>query len=92
MWQVLIESDWNLKLDDWYKWYDDHCVLIESDWNLKYTGSSDDVEEVSSINRIRLEFKVVHAFNRQSLFKVLIESDWNLKLERVPTYATFSRY
>ena len=36
--------------------------------------------EVDSINRIRLEFKVIIGSSRFSLILVLIESDWNLKL------------
>ena len=34
--QVLIESDWNLKLFEVTIPSDVICVLIESDWNLKY--------------------------------------------------------
>ena len=62
-------------------------VLIESDWNLKVIETEEPPVVVASINRIRLEFKVItgnHAkllhgrINRSG--QVLIESDWNLKL------------
>ena len=32
-------------------------VLIESDWNLKFAKVGEKVTKVTSINRIRLEFK-----------------------------------
>ena len=34
-----------------------NVVLIESDWNLKMVGASSLASQLSSINRIRLEFK-----------------------------------
>ena len=34
-------------------------VLIESDWNLKHAIMDIDIAAMSSINRIRLEFKVI---------------------------------
>ena len=36
---------------------------------------------MASINRIRLEFKVVFHHLAHSVYIVLIESDWNLKFE-----------
>ena len=38
--QVLIESDWNLKLDIYERQLQINKVLIESDWNLKYFRNS----------------------------------------------------
>ena len=38
MGQVLIESDWNLKIIDWKDKDIKYYVLIESDWNLKLTS------------------------------------------------------
>ena len=34
------------------------AVLIESDWNLKHEEVAEAILKVTSINRIRLEFKV----------------------------------
>ena len=33
---VLIESDWNLKMQSHFQWSCSLDVLIESDWNLKF--------------------------------------------------------
>ena len=53
---VLIESDWNLKEESYRYWVKTFNVLIESDWNLKIITIMSGLK-VSSINRIRLEFK-----------------------------------
>ena len=55
---VLIESDWNLKLN--LSWYapETSMVLIESDWNLKKAVQDTISNTLLRINRIRLEFKV----------------------------------
>ena len=53
-------------------------VLIESDWNLKSMCWLN-LFSRSSINRIRLEFKVDIVSNDINESVVLIESDWNLK-------------
>ena len=42
---------------------------------------------VSSINRIRLEFKGTNATHRKRRQKVLIESDWNLKFFAISAVA-----
>ena len=55
---VLIESDWNLKYVRLGDSQGFHFVLIESDWNLKSTVTREVLEQIISINRIRLEFKV----------------------------------
>ena len=55
---VLIESDWNLKLDDLLETSEGILVLIESDWNLKYMEVFEYTRKGARINRIRLEFKV----------------------------------
>ena len=55
------------------------AVLIESDWNLKWDNAGVWEEKKDSINRIRLEFKVLHLLQLAVLQLVLIESDWNLK-------------
>ena len=57
--QVLIESDWNLKQMDGRPSWNYIKVLIESDWNLKCTCMDKCYTNAKSINRIRLEFKVV---------------------------------
>ena len=58
-------------------------VLIESDWNLKhYKGYVRFAH--TSINRIRLEFKVGCGIVTEAYFGVLIESDWNLKFLSLP--------
>ena len=54
---VLIESDWNLKLNPHVELLDDEVVLIESDWNLKTIVDSSISLGEFGINRIRLEFK-----------------------------------
>ena len=57
-------------------------VLIESDWNLKSESRIGSPLESSSINRIRLEFKVCsNITERCCTIQVLIESDWNLKCQ-----------
>ena len=56
---VLIESDWNLKQMDGRPSWNYIKVLIESDWNLKCTCMDKCYTNAKSINRIRLEFKVV---------------------------------
>ena len=58
---VLIESDWNLKSSCTISLYSAILVLIESDWNLKDQAMTPCWSQ-SSINRIRLEFKVVIEF------------------------------
>ncbi len=56
-------------------------VLIESDWNLKEFGFEAQQVYISSINRIRLEFKEKWSHRSEPLrYPVLIESDWNLKI------------
>ena len=58
MFQVLIESDWNLKMITInQKKHSGNTVLIESDWNLKYVARIKSVASAKRINRIRLEFK-----------------------------------
>ena len=59
--QVLIESDWNLKQDDWDIAPDQLAVLIESDWNLKKPCNKKEQVPSDRINRIRLEFKALLA-------------------------------
>ena len=56
---VLIESDWNLKDDKNYVKNYATTVLIESDWNLKLWTQMAVPEGLTSINRIRLEFKAL---------------------------------
>ena len=56
---VLIESDWNLKLDTSVATATEMDVLIESDWNLKFYTSIFNDHLILRINRIRLEFKEV---------------------------------
>ena len=75
---VLIESDWNLKEESYRYWVKTFNVLIESDWNLKIITIMSGLK-VSSINRIRLEFKVWSFEGFNIAIYVLIESDWNLK-------------
>ena len=53
---VLIESDWNLKIEEVWSICERFYVLIESDWNLKDTKDCIIVVP-AGINRIRLEFK-----------------------------------
>ena len=55
--QVLIESDWNLKMLTAHAQSFLHSVLIESDWNLKEVAATYLGMDKGSINRIRLEFK-----------------------------------
>ena len=76
---VLIESDWNLKLDVPIKAENSRLVLIESDWNLKHQRIGGIQMATYSINRIRLEFKGRSAALPSRTAQVLIESDWNLK-------------
>ena len=76
---VLIESDWNLKRMQDRSSHPVQAVLIESDWNLKSLFIDVFFFLGSSINRIRLEFKVGRAKFYKNLVDVLIESDWNLK-------------
>ena len=56
---VLIESDWNLKDIDLHGGNFAFFVLIESDWNLKRSLPMSSMRIWQSINRIRLEFKDV---------------------------------
>ena len=56
---VLIESDWNLKFDMIVVTVTFNTVLIESDWNLKSFHRMIAAISCRSINRIRLEFKVL---------------------------------
>ena len=79
MLSVLIESDWNLKFLIIIMRRQLAGVLIESDWNLKEIDAQFQLSQLHSINRIRLEFKVISAFQNIQLIIVLIESDWNLK-------------
>ena len=55
--QVLIESDWNLKAVASVDGVHTRPVLIESDWNLKMACWLWGMMLRFSINRIRLEFK-----------------------------------
>ena len=57
-------------------------VLIESDWNLKVIEPVASWLMPASINRIRLEFKVISPEMLSGRDLVLIESDWNLKADR----------
>ena len=54
---VLIESDWNLKIDKTKMAFTTASVLIESDWNLKLQDKAEPCGQDGRINRIRLEFK-----------------------------------
>ena len=82
LYSVLIESDWNLKMFTFQPIDLMKNVLIESDWNLK-TGTIIQTKNGEvSINRIRLEFKVLNINYLSCNHPVLIESDWNLKLSR----------
>ena len=56
---VLIESDWNLKTNGGKRTTARLLVLIESDWNLKLFIFIILIQNSCSINRIRLEFKVI---------------------------------
>ena len=47
---------------------------------------------VDSINRIRLEFKVLYAASAMASAVVLIESDWNLKLRNLIIIVPFKPY
>ena len=76
---VLIESDWNLKIDKTKMAFTTASVLIESDWNLKLQDKAEPCGQDGRINRIRLEFKVVRKDTQGRGGLVLIESDWNLK-------------
>ena len=58
------------------------AVLIESDWNLKISLFPYCFKTRNSINRIRLEFKVLLTGTGTASGTVLIESDWNLKRKR----------
>ena len=58
--KVLIESDWNLKLNAKSLLKSFKQVSIESDWNLKVLNDDHTFFECERINRIRLEFKNVH--------------------------------
>ena len=83
--EVLIESDWNLKKVVFQNVTPFLRVLIESDWNLKINNVYKDSIILLSINRIRLEFKVVlERLLASASALVLIESDWNLKLAYSP--------
>ena len=64
-------------------------VLIESDWNLKSMCWLN-LFSRSSINRIRLEFKVDIVSNDINESVVLIESDWNLKESTTDTNIGFT--
>ena len=79
--QVLIESDWNLKVIETEEPPVVVAVLIESDWNLKCVHRLRNLFSDSCINRIRLEFKVDTPFTLPHWLCVLIESDWNSKDE-----------
>ena len=57
--KVLIESDWNLKTNGGKRTTARLLVLIESDWNLKLFIFIILIQNSCSINRIRLEFKVI---------------------------------
>ena len=77
---VLIESDWNLKIEEVWSICERFYVLIESDWNLKDTKDCIIVVP-AGINRIRLEFKGSEKQSSSILHRsVLIESDWNLRI------------
>ena len=76
---VLIESDWNLKILAFAFNVPAASVLIESDWNLKDTDIYLLANVECGINRIRLEFKGGDAKDIWLAVRVLIESDWNLK-------------
>ena len=80
---VLIESDWNLKSKGTIFHHSAFMVLIESDWNLKERKTLIGKRTVSSINRIRLEFKDYLHGKKMRIVMVLIESDWNLKHYRL---------
>ena len=58
-WQVLIESDWNLKFAYRIGIFPPNLVLIESDWNLKKCWGYGQNKRANRINRIRLEFKEI---------------------------------
>ena len=80
---VLIESDWNLKILAFAFNVPAASVLIESDWNLKDTDIYLLANVECGINRIRLEFKGGDAKDIWLAVRVLIESDWNLKSDTV---------
>ena len=79
---VLIESDWNLKLEYRLNIAASIAVLIESDWNLKWNIRCRRCTWFFRINRIRLEFKGKEGSHvKNQCLRVLIESDWNLKYQ-----------
>ena len=77
---VLIESDWNLKLDDLIDTSEGILVLIESDWNLKLHGKAAFCETGTVLieSDWNLKEKYSPIFAEEAI--VLIESDWNLKV------------
>ena len=54
---ILIESQWNLKFDDWHECPTCRQILIESQWNLKSGQFYCSVVNDGNINRITVEFK-----------------------------------
>ena len=78
---VLIESDWNLNGLSRNTLQVRISVLIESDWNLNLRYELQNFIISHSINRIRLEFKLITETGAEPIHEaVLIESDWNLNL------------
>ena len=79
---ILIESQWNLKFDDWHECPTCRQILIESQWNLKVKPGSRKNCRVRHINRITVEFKKYEADKQAWEHKILIESQWNLKVNK----------
>ena len=76
---VLIESDWNLKVNRFLFNQVTHERINRIRLEFKGKRVEEIPEEGRSINRIRLEFKANnHTIQGRFIF-VLIESDWNLK-------------
>ena len=77
--QVLIESDWNLKVNPHRSQATLHLCINRIRLEFKVLKIITDSIEARRINRIRLEFKAPVFRDTFKTITVLIESDWNLK-------------
>ena len=78
---VLIETYWNVKMDDLFLDMYYFFVLIETYWNVKTKSYSQLTLDGRSINRNILECKGRKEKATGAAEKVLIETYWNVKYD-----------
>ena len=76
---VLIETYWNVKIDNRYIAHKESKVLIETYWNVKTDPVVITGDIRAGINRNILECKAQRMIASHLYLSVLIETYWNVK-------------